>query len=98
MAQQLAHHGLQKDDMVILAVAPGAEFLTIMYATVMLRVKVAIIDPEIGRDLYAAKLTQLNPKWAFVDSRLLMLQEHPLIRLAYFKLAKNQYISRGIKN
>jgi acyl-CoA synthetase (AMP-forming)/AMP-acid ligase II len=98
LAQALSQLGLRKNDRVIVAVAPSIEFLQIMYATVMLRVKVALIDPEMGRDLYAAKLNQLKPQWAFVDSRLLLLQEHPLIRYAYFKLAAKPVYFPRYKN
>ena len=98
LGQQLLRLGMQKDDIVIIAVAPGADFIKIMYATMMLRCKTAIIDPEMGRELYAAKLAQLKPKWAFVDTRLLLLQEHPLLRYAYFKLAAKPVYFPRVKN
>lgn len=87
LAFQLYKEGMRKDNMIVIAIAPGVDFITIMYASIMIRAKVAIIDPEMGRDLYRVKFNQLQPKWAFVDRRLLLLQEHPLIRYAYFKLA-----------
>ncbi|CAN5295870.1 class I adenylate-forming enzyme family protein [soil metagenome] len=87
LAYRLSAIGMQKDDRIVIAIAPGIEFITIMYATIMLRAKVAIIDPEMGPELYRTKFNQLQPKWAFVDTRLLLLQEHPLLRYAYFKLA-----------
>jgi acyl-CoA synthetase (AMP-forming)/AMP-acid ligase II len=88
LGARLYAQGVRRDDAIVLAFGAGPEFLEVMYACMLLRVKVAIIDPEMGRDLYAAKLEQMNPKWAFVDSRLLLLQEHPLARMLYFKLVK----------
>jgi acyl-CoA synthetase (AMP-forming)/AMP-acid ligase II len=87
LAFKLSQKGLKKDDMIVIAIPPGIDFIAIMYATIMLRAKVAIIDPEMGPALYRVKFNQLQPDWAFVDTRLLLLQEHPLLRLAYFKLA-----------
>lgn len=95
LASQLATLGMKKDDMIVIAIAPGVEFITIMYATIILRAKVAIIDPEMGPELYRVKFNQLKPDWAFVDTRLLLLQEHTLLRYAYFKLAdKPMYFPR----
>lgn len=98
LGQQLLNLGLKKDDTVIIAVAPGADFLLVMYATMLIRCQAAIIDPEMGRELYAAKLAQLQPQWAFVDTRLLLLQEHPLLRYAYFKLADKPVYFPRVKN
>lgn len=91
LASQLAKQGMQRDDMTVIAISPGVDFITMMYATIMLRAKVAIIDPEMGKELYQVKFAQLQPKWAFVDTRLLFLQEHPLLRYAYFELAKKPF-------
>jgi long-chain acyl-CoA synthetase len=88
LATELERHGFKKDDGVVLAFPGGSEFLTVMFACILLRVKVSIIDPEMGRELYAEKLKQFNPKWAFVDSRLLLLQEHPVARFIYFRLCR----------
>jgi acyl-CoA synthetase (AMP-forming)/AMP-acid ligase II len=87
LANQLANIGMKKDDVTVIAFSPGVDFITVMYATIMLRAKIAIIDPEMGPALYQVKFNQLQPAWAFVDTRLLLLQEHPVLRFAYFKLA-----------
>jgi acyl-CoA synthetase (AMP-forming)/AMP-acid ligase II len=87
LAAQLKKSGMQKDDMVVIAIVPDASFIAIMYATILIRAKVALIDPEMGPELYCVKFNQLQPKWAFVDTRLLLLQEHPILSYAYFKLA-----------
>ena len=89
LAQQLIKKGVQENDRVVIVVAPGKEFLITIYALIMVGAIVAIIDPEMGRENYLAKLNQLQPKWAFVDSRLLLLQEHPILRFLNFRLKKN---------
>lgn len=89
LAQQLIKKGMQENDRAVIVVAPGKEFLITIYALIMVSAVVAIIDPEMGRENYLAKLKQLSPKWALVDSRLLLLQEHPILRFLYFKLKKN---------
>ncbi|MEM9983846.1 MAG: class I adenylate-forming enzyme family protein [Bacteroidota bacterium] len=88
LAQNLLEQGMKSGDRVAMASSPGPDFLVIIYAMVMIRAQVAIIDPEMGRDHYRAKLQQLSPTWAFVDSRLLLLQEHPILRWAYFRWKK----------
>ncbi|MEP6616265.1 MAG: class I adenylate-forming enzyme family protein [Ginsengibacter sp.] len=80
VAMALHLKGFQQTDVAVIAVQPGEEFLEIMYAVIMLRGKIAIIDPEMGRENYRAKMKQLNPKWMFVDSRLLFLKEHPVLK------------------
>lgn len=81
-------HGLNPGDTAVLAAMPDAGFVRIIYAALLFGLRLAVIDPEMGRDNYREKLHQLKPQWAFVDYRLLLLQEHPLIRWAYFQWAK----------
>lgn len=83
LAVRLQKSGFHASDPVVLAVQPGAEFVKIVFALVFLRARIAIIDPEMGQDNYRAKLAQFQPVWAFVDARLLFLQEHPLLRRWY---------------
>jgi len=59
-----------------------------MYAVIMLQGKIAIIDPEMGTENYAAKIGQLQPQWMFIDSGLLFLQEHPLLQWIFLKIKK----------
>ena len=89
LANTLINIGMEENDRAVIVVAPGKGFLIIIYALIMAGAKVAIIDPEMGRENFKAKLEQLQPKWAFVDSRLLLLQEHPILRYLYFKIKKN---------
>jgi acyl-coenzyme A synthetase/AMP-(fatty) acid ligase len=89
LAASLYQRGFCENDVVVLTLPAGEYFLYIMYAMLMLRAKVVLIDPEMGRANFASKLQQLQPKWAFVDSRILILNEHPLLRTLVFKLSKN---------
>jgi len=85
LANGLLAKGMKEGDIAIIATRPGAEFLKIVFATLMLRIKVAIIDPDMGHENYLAKVNQLNPQWAFMDYGLLLLQEHPILRYFYLK-------------
>jgi len=80
--------GIKRGDTAVLAAMPDAGFIRIIYAALISGLQLAVIDPEMGRENYHAKLRQLQPKWAFVDYRLLLLQEHPLLRWAYFNWSK----------
>jgi acyl-CoA synthetase (AMP-forming)/AMP-acid ligase II len=88
IALNLQARGFKENDRVAIAAPPNGEFVKIMYALIFLKATVAIIDPEMGRDNYNSKLKQFNPHWAFVDSRLLLLQEHPILRYFYLKKSK----------
>ena len=85
LAANLAVRGIKKGDHVLLACDVGTEFLILFMAFIHLRTKTALVDPHMGNQRYASKLKQFQPKWAFIDSRLLLLQEHPLIRFVYKK-------------
>ena len=91
-SQQLAIglqcEGMLPMDRVVIAAAPGPDFLIAVYALMMNGALLAIIDPEMGRENYQAKLTQFDPSWAFIDYRLLFLQENKLARGLYLKLKK----------
>ena len=80
--------GLQSGNTAVLAAKPDAGFIEIVYAAMVCGIRLAVIDPEMGRDNYREKLRQLNPEWAFVDARLLLLQEHPLLRWLYFRVSR----------
>lgn len=91
LAAGLQAQGFQAGDRVILLVPPGKEFLGIFFAIGLLQGTIAIIDPEMGRDNFEAKIAQLNAKWIFVDSRLVLLKEHPVIRFFYLRFAKKPF-------
>ncbi len=88
LATGLQKLGIQHGDTAVLAAMPDAGFIRIVYAAMMCGLRLAVIDPEMGRDNYREKLRQLQPGWAFVDARLLLLQEHPLLRWAYFRWSR----------
>jgi acyl-CoA synthetase (AMP-forming)/AMP-acid ligase II len=88
LAHALIQKGVKSGDRVVLAVKPGVEFLQIIYANMMIRTVMSIIDPEMGRDNYKAKFKQFDPQHAFVDGRLILLREHPIARFLVQKLNK----------
>lgn len=88
MAVALSDEGFKKGDRVTLAIEPGPEFVIALYACLLLGAKTAIIDPHMGRQHYQAILKQFAPSWAFMDSRLIFLQEHPVIRYIYLNTKK----------
>jgi acyl-CoA synthetase (AMP-forming)/AMP-acid ligase II len=98
IARSLQVKGVKKGDRVLVVVKPGVDFLRIIYANMMLRTIVAIIDPEMGQDNYQAKLRQFSPQYVFTDSRLLLLNEHPILKYLVMQFRKSTpYIPR-LKN
>lgn len=86
LAAALYTKGVRKNDRTVIAAKPGIDFLVIVYANMFLQTKVAIIDPEMGKDNYINKLKQWAPKWAFVDALLLLVSNNSLIRKLYLSL------------
>ena len=91
LAVGLRSMGFKEKDRIVLIVPPGKEFLEIFFASSMLKGMLAIIDPEMGRDNFESKLKQLDPQWMFIDSRLLFLREHSLLRYLYLKFSKKAF-------
>ncbi len=89
LAAALWDAGMRADDKIVIASEPGIDFVKIMFATMMLQTKVAIIDPEMGRENYSNKLDQFKPAWVFLDARILLLQKSSLLRVLYFRWKKN---------
>ncbi|NJL74874.1 MAG: acyl--CoA ligase [Saprospiraceae bacterium] len=98
LATSLLENGVNKGDKVIIVVKPSIEFLQVMYANMMLGTIIAIIDPEMGRENYLAKLKQFSPHHAFVDSKLVFLNEHPLLKFAVLKWNKSVPSFPKLKN
>jgi acyl-CoA synthetase (AMP-forming)/AMP-acid ligase II len=88
IAAGLLELGFREGDTVAMAVPPGKEFMEVFYALLMLRGRIALIDPEMGRDNYAAKMRQLSPVWIFADYRLLFLAEHRLLKRVLQKFVR----------
>ncbi len=87
LATNLLNNNFDQNDVCVIAIEPGQDFVVLMYALLMLNATIAIIDPEMGKQNYEAKLEQLKPKWMFIDSRLLFLDNFPLLKgiLSVFK-------------
>jgi len=52
LAANLLEEGMQEKDKVVIASAMGIDFVKIMFALMLLKCNVAIIDPEMGRENY----------------------------------------------
>jgi acyl-CoA synthetase (AMP-forming)/AMP-acid ligase II len=95
LSAQLALHlhkqGLRRGDHVLMASEVGSDFLVLFLALLHLRVKIALVDPHMGSALYKVKIDQFQPQWAFIDSRLLLLQEHPVLQFLYKRRQKNAF-------
>jgi acyl-CoA synthetase (AMP-forming)/AMP-acid ligase II len=91
LARGLREKGFRDKDRVVVIVGPGKEFLEIFFAVNMLQGTMAIIDPEMGRDNFESKLAQFDPKWIFIDSRLLLLKENILLRFLFLKFSKHPF-------
>lgn len=98
LAVKLMEGGVKKGDKVVIVVKPGIEFLQLIYANMMIGTLVSIIDPEMGRENYLAKLAQFAPNHAFADSKLLLLNEHPILKFLVLKLNKSVPSFPRIKN
>jgi len=98
LARGLSDYGVKRGDRVVLAVKPGVEFLQVMYANMMLGTVLSIIDPEMGRENYLAKLKQFSPHHAFADSRLILLNEHPILKFIAQRYIKSLPSFPRIKN
>lgn len=89
IARNLKKNNFKENEVVLMAIEPGLEFIELIYALLMLRARIAIIDPEMGRENYASKIKQLSPNWMFVDSRLLFLSEWPILKNLIFRIKKD---------
>ena len=88
IACNLSRHNFKENETVVIAVVPGLEFIELIYALLTLRAKIAVIDPEMGRENYASKIKQLAPGWMFVDSRLLFMNDWPFLKKFILKFRK----------
>ena len=90
LALNLHSQGMKPNDRIVIATPVGIDFVKIMFSAMMLNCQVAIIDPEMGRENYNQKLNQFDPNWVFLDSRLALLQEHPIARYFYLNSNNNR--------
>lgn len=98
LAVALKNNGVKTGDRVVIVVKPGIEFLQLIYANIMIGTLISIIDPEMGRENYLAKLRQFAPHHAFADSKLLLLNEHPILKFLVLKLNQSVPSFPRIKN
>lgn len=90
----LRDKGLAPGDRVLLLMRPDEDFCTVIYALGMLGSQVALVDPEMGRQHFESKMVQFDPQWVFADRGLLLLAEHPLLRMLYLGLVKTPFYVR----
>ena len=98
LANGLRQKGFLEKDRIVIIVPPGKEFLKIFFAANLLKGMLAIIDPEMGRDNFESKLKQFDPKWIFVDTRLLLLQQNILLRFIYLKVLRRTFYFSNTSN
>ena len=98
MAKNLKCRGFKEGDRVVIAAEPGIDFISVLYAVIMLKGVTAIIDPDMGSSLYRSRLKQFDPQWIFIDYRLVLLQFHPIIRQLYFRLSKKAFFVPHIQS
>lgn len=89
LASALVRKNFKEGDIALLAIRPGINFLVVFYALLMLRAKIAIIDPEMGRDNYFSRMQQLSPKWLFAESKLLLISRNRILRMIIYFFKKN---------
>ena len=107
LATALKEIGLTENSRVLLAVKPSSEFIIILFANMMLGSIISIIDPEMGEQNYKNKFAQFDPQFVFVDSSILLLNEHPILKFVLKRLnifmpffpnsTNGKVISTGIK-
>ena len=95
LAITMSTFGVRANDRIVLVIPIGFEFVAIIYACMMLNTVISIIDPEMGKENYLSKLNQFKPNFAFVDSRLLLLNEHPILK--YFVNLFTPFLPNFIK-
>ncbi len=98
LAISLQKSGVKRADEIVMAIPPGPEFMMIFFACSLLRVRIALVDPHMGIAHYESMIHQLSPKWVFIDSRLVFLQEHPLVRKIYLRWNKRPVYFPKIKD
>jgi acyl-CoA synthetase (AMP-forming)/AMP-acid ligase II len=94
LASALRARGFAPGDRALMLMRPDLSFSTAIYALGMLGAQVALLDPEMGRQHYEAKMRQFDPQWVFADRALLLLAEHPILRFLYLRLGKAPFYVR----
>ena len=72
--------GINAQTKIVMAVPASYEFLIAFYALYRRGVTMALIDPQMGRKNYNALCKQFEPDTLVADSRIVLLNEHPVAR------------------
>ncbi len=80
LAFGLKSKGFNPKDKVLLLFEPGVDFVVCIYALLLLDATIVLLDPEMGPKNFNAKIDQIKPDYAFVDSRLLLLSNYPKLK------------------
>ena len=89
LAKGMAKKGVRQHSRIVIAMPPSFLFLAYIIACTMNAATIVLIDPEMGRENYLSKLKQINPQFAVLDKRLLLFQEHPIIKFLALKFKGN---------
>jgi len=89
LAKGMAKKGVKQHSRIVIAMPPSFLFLAYIIACTMNAATIVLIDPEMGRENYLSKLKQINPQFAVLDKRLLLIQEHPIIKFLALKFKGN---------
>ncbi len=94
LAKGMQNMGVRPGENIVFAMPPGFMMISYLLAATLNNACVVLIDPEMGNDNFKSKLQQLKPRFAVVDKRLILLQEHILLQIiaAYFKKSLPRFI------
>ncbi len=86
----LKNNGATKQSKIVFAVKPDIDFVIYFLACLLIGSKISIIDPEMGEDNYKDKFNQFQPDITLVDTKILFLREHPILRFLIKNLTSRQ--------
>lgn len=81
LALNLQKSGFKKGDRVLVLVRPGIELVIFIIAVMRLGGVIIVTDPGMGKDVFKSRIDIAKPKWIFIESILLAIQPHPIIKL-----------------
>lgn len=80
LALNLQKSGFKKGDRVLVLVRPGIELVIFIIAIMRLGGVIVVTDPGMGKDVFKSRIEMADPKWIFIESILLAIQPHPIIK------------------
>jgi len=90
LASYLSTLGMKEGETALIATPSSYELLLIFYASIILKIRIGIVDPTIETEIYKAKIEELNPQWAFVDSKILFAKENSIVKKIYKNRVSNK--------